>query len=32
MLHREIEKGLEDVKAGRVISVEELRKRYGLPG
>lgn len=26
-----IEAGLADVKAGRVISVEQVRKRFGLP-
>lgn len=30
ILHREIERGLDEVKTGQVISVEELRKRYGL--
>src|SRR5574337_52142 len=29
ILHREIERGLDEVKTGQVISVEELRKRYG---
>lgn len=30
ILHREIERGLDEVKAGQVIPIEELRKRYGL--
>lgn len=26
-----VESGLKDVEAGRIVSVEEVRRRFGLP-
>ena len=30
--HAAIERGLADIRAGRVVSTEEVRRRFNLPG